>query len=340
MDLKLTKVQIHPTNRCNLKCIFCDVPYRYANAVDLDEEKFINLSKELCKLHPSDVTISGGGEPLLRPELLMKMIKILHSGDIKIGLITNGTLVSDQMAKTIAECCDDYQLSVHSTTTELDEFLRGRNESIKMSLDGVKKIVYWKEEMERDEPKIGMGMVITKFNINEIDKMIQKASSLKMDNIRLRIVHKWGEKYLPSQEQMNLLKKNLERYKDLAEENNIDLLYHFLVEDLFPESKEMNVENKISKDQLLCRLPFREMVIFADGRVAPCCNFIIDPENTIGVDSIKKRTLSEVWFGKKFNHLRKYMIGGNKNKLPKACKECSIDLRPIDSKYKKLKDSN
>ncbi|MAG50413.1 hypothetical protein CL621_02095 [archaeon] len=334
MDLKLEKVQIHPTNRCNLKCIFCDVSCTHANAVDLDEEKFVDISNELCKLQPSVVTISGGGEPLLRHNLLMDMIKILYSGNIKAEIITNGTLVSNQMARTIAECCHDYLLSIHSTSENLDEFLRGKKDSINNSFDGVKQIVYWKEKMKKDEPQIGTVMVINKFNIKEIDKMIKKAFSLRINNVRLRMVHKWGDKYLPSQRQMKFLKKNLKNYENLASEYNLELFYHFLVEDLFPETKEKPVENKISKDQFSCKLPFKEMVIFADGRVAPCCNFITDTEDSVGVDSIKNKTLSEVWFGKKFNLLRKYVTEGDKSKLPKTCKECSIDLKPIDKGYK------
>lgn len=333
MDLKLTKVQIHPTHHCNLKCIFCDVPIRNAKRIDLPEDKWISVTRELCKLNPQTVTISGGGEPLLRINLLLTVIKMLYSHEIGIELITNGTLISDDMAKTIAECCDDYRTSLHATSIKIDEFLRGMKSSIELSFEGIKKIVYWKNKMKRENPKIDIAMVITQFNVNEIEKMIKKASSLGVNKVSLRIVHKWGEKYRPSQKQMEDLKKNLKKYENLAAKNNLNLFYDFLVDNVFSETNEINVKTEIPKSQPLCMLPFREIVIFADGRVAPCCNFIIEPEESMAIDSIKKKTLSEVWFGEKFNYLRR-MMKKDEDKLPKTCKECSIDLKPIDQRYK------
>jgi radical SAM protein with 4Fe4S-binding SPASM domain len=330
IDLKLTKTQIHPTHYCNLKCLFCDVPIRCAGKIDLSEEKWTSLIKELCELRPQIVTISGGGEPLLRTNLLIQIMKILHSHDIDIELITNGTLVSDEVAKTIAECCNDYRVSLHATSMKMDEFLRGVKGSINLSFSGIKKIIRWKNKMKNENLKIDIVMVITKFNLGEIERMIKKASTLGANKVSLRIVHKWGEKYRPSQKQMKVLNKNLKNYESLAVKNNLELFYDFLIEDVLSKNEKLNT------NQTFCMLPFREMVIFADGRVAPCCNFIIDPEDSVAVDSVREKTLSEVWFGEKFNRLREYMIKRNKIELPKTCKECSIDLQPINQRYRVL----
>lgn len=331
---KLVKAQIHPTHHCNLKCIFCDVPIRSVGKKDLPDEKWISLVNDLCELKPRVVTISGGGEPFLRMKLLIYIIKILHLAGIKIEIITNGTFISDEVTKTIAECCHHYRVSLHATLEDLDEILRGKKGSVKLSLEGIRKIAGWKKKLGREEPTIDIAMVLTKFNMSEIGKMIEKASEVGANRISLRIVHKWGEKYRPSEEQMNELKKNIRLYEKMAAEKNLNLIYDFLIGDIFSQSEEQNIENVgTSKNEPICTLPFRELVIFADGRVSPCCNFIIDPEEYDGVDSVKEKSLITVWNGDEFNKIRKFMKTGKDN-LPKTCVECSIDLKPIDQRYK------
>lgn len=334
MISKLVKVQIHPTHHCNLKCIFCDIPIRNVEKKDISDDKWLSLIKDLCELRPNIVTISGGGEPLIRTNLLIDIMKMLKSADIKIELITNGTFISDEVIKTIAECCHHYRVSLHATSEELDEILRGKKGSVNMSFEGIRKIAEWKKKFGREEPTIDIAMVLTKFNVSEIDKMIKKAAEAGANRISLRIVHKWGKKYRPSEEQMKNLKKSLSEYKKMATEKDLDLIYDFLVDDVFSNDEQGNTINEaVSKNEPLCTLPFREIVIFADGRVSPCCNFIIDPEDYDGVDSVKGKSLIDVWNGDEFNKIRKSMKI-EKDKLPKTCVECSIDLKPINQRYK------
>lgn len=336
MISKLSKVQIHPAHHCNLRCIFCDVPVRNAGKVDLDEEKWIEVVKGLCELRPKKVTISGGGEPLLRVNLIMKIMKILNSFDIGIELITNGIFVSDEVAKTIAECCDHYRLSLHSTSIEMDELLRGVKGSINVSLEGVKKIVYWKKKIGEMKPKIDIAMVLTEFNINEIEKMINKAPSLDANMVSLRVVHQGGQKYnkyYPSKKQIDFLKRNLKKYEALANKNNLKLQYDFLPEDVFSSNKDVFMESESQENQHPCMLPFREMVVFSDGRVTPCCNFIYDYDDLASIDSVLERSIGEIWIGEKFNSFRKRILKKDKEQLPEMCKRCSVDLKPINKAY-------
>ena len=334
MISELSKVQIHPTHQCNLRCIFCDVPDRSVGRRDLEDSEWMQIVNGLCKLRPKMVTISGGGEPLLRASLLTEIMKTLHSSDIGIELITNGTIISDGMAKTITECCDHYRVSLHATTRELDELLRGVRGSVNLSFEGIKKIVSWKKKMGRVKPKIDIAMVLTQFNVGEVEKMIEMGHSLGVNMISLRIVHKCGEKYRPSDEQIGFLKKNLDKYEAMATKYNLELQYDFIPKDVFSTPEDDPVKNE-PQDQnpVLCTLPFREMVIFADGRVAPCCNFIVEYDDFVNLASVKNKSIDEIWFGKKFDTLRKRMLEGE-NRLPEKCKECSLDLKPIDQAYK------
>ena len=82
-------VQLNPTNRCNLKCGFCSCSERDKKA-ELDLEQLLMVMANFQKFGCRSVTITGGGEPLLHPDI-DALIKILHGLGIKVGLVTNGT---------------------------------------------------------------------------------------------------------------------------------------------------------------------------------------------------------------------------------------------------------
>lgn len=83
-------VQLNLTNRCNLNCGFCSCTKRDRQAELSLEQVFMAMSR-FRSLGCKAVTITGGGEPLLHPDINFIMKMIAYDLDIKIGLVTNGT---------------------------------------------------------------------------------------------------------------------------------------------------------------------------------------------------------------------------------------------------------
>jgi MoaA/NifB/PqqE/SkfB family radical SAM enzyme len=84
-----THVQLNPTNRCNLKCDFCSCSERDKKA-EFDLERLLFVMVQFKKLGCQAVTITGGGEPLLYPDINI-LLKVLKELQIQVGLVTNGT---------------------------------------------------------------------------------------------------------------------------------------------------------------------------------------------------------------------------------------------------------
>jgi len=82
-------VQLNPTNRCNLKCDFCSCSER-DKKTEFDLEKLLLVMAQFKKLGCQAVTITGGGEPLLYPDINV-LLKTLKDLQIQSGLVTNGT---------------------------------------------------------------------------------------------------------------------------------------------------------------------------------------------------------------------------------------------------------
>lgn len=86
-------VQLIPTNRCSLHCSFCSCENRNRK----QEQGWSDLVKKINKLIDlgmKAVTITGGGEPLLYPEI-NELIHYLSTNKIEIGLVTNGTVMDN-----------------------------------------------------------------------------------------------------------------------------------------------------------------------------------------------------------------------------------------------------
>lgn len=82
---------ISPTGRCNLDCSYCSVKRRDSRANDLPLETIQSYISLLLLRGLKAVILTGGGEPLLHPQI-NELVEWLWQKGLKIGLITNGTV--------------------------------------------------------------------------------------------------------------------------------------------------------------------------------------------------------------------------------------------------------
>jgi MoaA/NifB/PqqE/SkfB family radical SAM enzyme len=84
-------LQLIPTNACNLNCNFC-------SCSDSDRKKFLTLEQMMDVIDVTSergtkaITITGGGEPLMHPQL-NEMIRYSKIQGMEVGLTTNGILL-------------------------------------------------------------------------------------------------------------------------------------------------------------------------------------------------------------------------------------------------------
>jgi len=96
------------TEKCNLRCAHC---YRESDEFShspatLSDEKCFRLIDEIKQLNPPIVLLSGG-EPLLRKNIFDIIQRCIDAG-LRVGLSTNGTLISPEIARKIKEARVSY----------------------------------------------------------------------------------------------------------------------------------------------------------------------------------------------------------------------------------------
>ena len=94
-------VLIQVTNRCNMRCSFCDFwPNGVPPAQELTLEDFSRLSRELAELGTCLISIEGG-EPTVRPDLV-EIVRVLSEQHLTL-LYTNGWFVTPALAHDLFE---------------------------------------------------------------------------------------------------------------------------------------------------------------------------------------------------------------------------------------------
>lgn len=84
-------------NRCNRKCLYCDLPNIKSN--ELSKKQIFSIIDELSELGCQRIGFTGG-EPFLRKDI-KEIIKYTKSKGIFIGVVSNGSLVTKNNVKEV-----------------------------------------------------------------------------------------------------------------------------------------------------------------------------------------------------------------------------------------------
>lgn len=344
-------MQLQPTAKCNLRCRFCWSRKYTREEPDLPDEKWIEITEEACKMGVKGLTIVGGGEPLIRRELVKKMTKIIKDYNVDGTIVTNGTLITSEFADYLVKIgWDTVAISINGTQ-KTDNYLRGRGNAFQMTMKSIRFINKYKEKMKSNKPNIVFHSVITRQNVGELVELFNLARKCKAGTFVLRMVNDdyQNPQFYITKDQFPLLESQLKKIVELSQTYHIDLDWQMSLEDvkkrLFSNTNEKTVnENNIKSGVILsCTRPFTEMVIIPCGTVGPCCAFCEGKyskdeslkESVLKfIDDINDKSLEEIWRGDKFNNFRKL---AEKNELPLYCKKtCPADYLYLEKSGKLL----
>ncbi len=300
--------EIHLTNKCNLNCLSCwrkDQNINYSN--ELSEDNWLEIIDQLIELKIKELYLCGGGEPLIRKELAAKIIKKIKKYDIKGTLTTNLTLLDKNLIKLFVKSqWDHIQASIDGCNEETQDYLRGKKGTYRKNIQILNEFFKTKKKSKSKNPQISIHTVLNKENYKELSKIILLASRFNIDAVNLQELIPQSEYY----DFLKIEKESLEvqkRIKDaikVAQRKNITTNFqNFLV-------KKGKNEEKTQK--ILCLEPWKRITILSNGWVKTCCN------SSKIHESIHKKDLRDIWYGKKFEKQRKKFYKG---KLMRECCE-------------------
>lgn len=116
--MKIQSLDLHITDRCNLKCPYCYLHQpTYRRRPDIDEETIKILPEVVQRLGVRRVNFFGG-EPLLAFDKIRRIVETLKGCKVTFSISTNGTI------------CDE----------EIAQFLKHNRISVQRSIDGCPEV--------------------------------------------------------------------------------------------------------------------------------------------------------------------------------------------------------
>mgnify|MGYP001578301425 CR=1 FL=1 len=157
-------VDIEITNRCNLRCKYCA---HFSSPGDVDgdlpKEEWFKFFEELNRCAVMDVTLSGG-EAFYRKDITEIIESIVHN-KMRYSILSNGTLITDEMAKFLAETkrCNSVQVSIDGSAPETHDIFRGKGTFAK----AIDSVGYLKKYGISTTVRV----TIHKYNVPDLDRV-------------------------------------------------------------------------------------------------------------------------------------------------------------------------
>jgi len=183
-------VQIESTNLCNAKCVFCprDEMHRRQGVMDMD--LYRKVVDECAALGITHVRVHNYGEPFLDKQLVEKVRYAKERGIAEVGMISNGSLITEEIARGMIEAgLDAINISVDAAGKEVFESTR-----IHLNYDDVianiRGIVRIRKELGRKRPRLILSFV--RQNNSADEQAFIREWSQVADKIHITDLHNWA----------------------------------------------------------------------------------------------------------------------------------------------------
>ena len=293
------RIQIEATSKCNLCCPCCSHSREKDGGRHLTEE---DLRQVLDRLpwSPKKIILSGIGEPLLNPKFL-SLVDILAERRIKCEFYTNGTLLTPRMRQAILS-----RRNIDAIAISCDGAEKGTFESLRLGAN----FENWKQstreflaEAKQRRPgtlSVGMNVVVSKQNLNELEDIIRLAAELRFDSVG--IMHPIPVDEIAAALCPSRAEPSIQRQEDLfllGRSLGLKMLCFF--------QRATSPPAAIPR----CTQPWEYVFLRANGDVAPCCAVFGSEKGAI-MGNILQQEFQDVWRGQRFREFRRTSaLGGN-----------------------------
>ena len=295
-DARLWRLwQIESSFACNLACVMC--PWRGIREESgggglMNEAVWASLRPHLDDV--AEIDFTGGGEPLLQPNLADWIAEAKQAGS-KAGFLTNGSLMDEAAASRIIRAGADWiAFSIDGARAETFESIR-KGASFEVFCENVRRVTVMRVGKI---PRLLFNFVMMHSNIDELQEIVRLAADLNVDQVNFKqcdVVRgdqqrKLGLFASKADREIRRCQKALEKARKLARKLGLETMAFAFVPEELP---------------VCAQDPRNSVFIRHDGRVSPCINLAIGgPSCFLGENvempsvyygSLPEEDLRELW---------------------------------------------
>ena len=280
-------LELYPTLKCNLDCLFCDTTERHQpRQNELPLSRHLEILDEAAELGVQRVFVLGGGEPLVARDLTPPILRRVKQLGMEGILTTNGTILPAGLREQLLEdLWDELHVSVDGPTAEIHDHLRGQKGAFRKTVTNLCRLNLEKKRRGLSHPRLALHTVLTNTNYRSLSDMVRLGRALGVFRIDFDAL----VAYRPEQLALKLSPAQAEE---------------------LPEGEGLKGAP--------CLKAWHYLVVQADGRTSPCCVLAGMGE------SVAQTPLSEVWNQGDF--LASVRTGMASGRPLKRCSECSPNI--------------
>ena len=183
-------VQIESTNICNAKCVFCPRDDMERRQGIMDMPLYRRLVEECAALGIAHVRMHNYGEPFVDRSLVEKVRYAKQLGIPQVGMISNGSLITEQAARgMIAAGLDAINISVDASGKETFERTRLGLKYDKV-IANIERLLRLREESGSRRPRLILSFV--RQGDSEDERAFIEHWRRRADKIHVTDLHNWA----------------------------------------------------------------------------------------------------------------------------------------------------
>ena len=301
--------------RCNLRCGMCN-HWREDRDEPLTLAELRPVVDDLAALGCRKVHITGG-EPTLHPEL-PELIAYMSARDIRVNITTNGTLLTKNRARALAEAgLRGASISLDSPEARLHDKVRGVKGAWKKTVKGARRLARY---LDKHKGKIRINTVVGRANYASLGALPDLARELGAATLNLiPLDDHTGERLRLNKQQ--IMDYNERIAPEIAAKGlAFGLLAHEDEAYPFGRSKERIALSKAGEyalgyyEENPCFAPFTHALINHDGQVSICC--MLRDRPVLG--NLRQQSFRDIWHGEAYGAIRQL----GQRPLFAACRQC------------------
>lgn len=210
------QVALDITNRCNFRCMHCynASGENYIKPSDeLTDEEILDFATDLASLKPYNFCFCGG-ETLLRKDLMIEAAKILKTGCRYVSMVTNGYLVTPELAREIIENgITRIQVSLDGAGPNTHDRLRRQQGAFLKAVAAIQAF------RDAGAHSIEAAFCPTRFNSQELPAVYELCRQLGVGSLRVQPLmylgraNKFIDELVPTNSQYRELVSIINKYK-------------------------------------------------------------------------------------------------------------------------------
>jgi hypothetical protein len=183
-------VQIESTNICNARCVFCPRDEMKRRQGVMDADLYRKVVDECAALGIRHVRLHNYGEPFVDRHLSEKVAYAKQRGIAEVGVISNGSLIDEQVARDVIEAgLDAINISVDASGREVFESTRVGLKYDKV-IANIERLVRIRGELGRTHPKLILSFV--RQDNSEDERAFIDHWRTIADKIHITDLHNWA----------------------------------------------------------------------------------------------------------------------------------------------------